>query len=123
LKAIIRIQIDAGVAGVHLDEADLPIFATGYGGCFCKDCMKLFRAYLQALPSEELPEPLRGTDLETFHYGTWLLERGYDFKSERHPPLLYSGDSRLWRSPHYVCRTLNCAFCRVPESPAGRPPC
>ncbi len=44
LKAIIRIQIDAGVAGVHLDEADLPIFATGYGGCFCKDCMKLFRA-------------------------------------------------------------------------------
>ena len=40
LKAIIRIQIDAGVAGVELDEADLPIFATGYGGCFCKDCMK-----------------------------------------------------------------------------------
>jgi len=89
LKAIIRIQIDAGVAGVHLDEADLPIFATGYGGCFCKDCMKLFKAYLQALPAEELPEPLKDTDLETFHYGSWLLERGYDFKSDRESTPLY----------------------------------
>ena len=89
LKAIIRIQIDAGVAGVHLDEADLPIFATGYGGCFCKDCMKLFKAYLQALPAEELPEPLKDTDLATFHYGSWLLERGYDFKSDRESTPLY----------------------------------
>ncbi len=89
LKAIIRIQIDAGVAGVHLDEADLPIFATGYGGCFCKDCMKLFRAWLQELPPEELPEPLKDTDLETFHYGSWLLERGYDFKSDRETTPLY----------------------------------
>jgi hypothetical protein len=89
LKAIIRIQIDAGVAGVHLDEADLPIFATGYGGCFCKDCMKLFRAYLQELPAEQVPEPLKDTDLETFHYGSWLLERGYDFKSDRETTPLY----------------------------------
>ncbi|MGH7542270.1 MAG: hypothetical protein ACRELC_14855 [Gemmatimonadota bacterium] len=89
LKAIIRIQIDAGVAGVHLDEADLPIFATGYGGCFCKDCMKLFRAWLRALPSERFPEPLRDTDLGTFHYGSWLLERGYDFKSDRETTPLY----------------------------------
>jgi hypothetical protein len=89
LKAIIRIQIDAGVAGVHLDEADLPIFATGYGGCFCKDCMKLFRAYLQELPPERVPEPLRDTDLDGFHYGSWLLERGYDFKSDRETTPLY----------------------------------
>jgi hypothetical protein len=89
LKAIIRIQIDAGVAGVHLDEADLPIFATGYGGCFCRDCMKLFRAYLQELPADTLPEPLKDTDLESFHYGSWLLERGYDFKSDREATPLY----------------------------------
>ena len=89
LKAIIRIQIDAGVAGVHLDEADLPIFATGYGGCFCKDCMKLFRAYLQELPQDRVPEPLNDTDLGTFHYGEWLLERGYDFKSDRENTPLY----------------------------------
>ena len=89
LKAIIRIQIDAGVAGVHLDEADLPIFATGYGGCFCKDCMKLFRAWLQALPADRLPKDLEDTDLESFHYGSWLLERGYDFKSDRETTPLY----------------------------------
>jgi hypothetical protein len=89
LKAIIRIQIDAGVAGVELDEADLPIFSTGYGGCFCKDCMKLFRAYLQKLPPEELPDALSDTELENFHYGSWLLERGYDFKSDRETTPLY----------------------------------
>jgi hypothetical protein len=89
LKAIIRIQIDAGVAGVELDEADLPYFATGYGGCFCKDCMKLFRAHLQELPPDRVPEPLNDTDLETFHYGSWLLERGYDFKANRESTPLY----------------------------------
>jgi hypothetical protein len=89
LKAIIRIQIDAGVAGVELDEADLPIFATGYGGCFCKDCMKLFRAYLQELPRDQLPNELADTNLETFHYGSWLLERGYDFKANRETTPLY----------------------------------
>ena len=37
LKAIIRIQIDAGVDGIQLDEAELPITSFQYGGCFCKD--------------------------------------------------------------------------------------
>jgi len=89
LKAIVRIQIDAGVAGVELDEADLPIFSTGYGGCFCKDCMKLFRAYLQDLPADRLPQELKGEDLDTFHYGSWLLERGFDFKANRETTPLY----------------------------------
>jgi hypothetical protein len=83
LKAIIRIQIDAGVDGVQLDEAELPLTTLQYGGCFCKDCMKGFRAYFQGLPKEELPEELAGTDLTTFHYGEWLLERGYTFKQNR----------------------------------------
>jgi hypothetical protein len=100
LKAIIRIQIDAGVAGVQLDEADLPIFATGYGGCFCKDCMKLFRAWLQALELEDLPADLADTDLETFHYGKWLLERGYDFKSDRESTPLY------WDYIHFQRETI-----------------
>ncbi len=89
LKAIIRIQIDAGVAGVELDEADLPIFSTGYGGCFCKDCMKLFRAYLQELPADELTKDLKDEDLRKFHYGEWLLARGYDFKANRETTPLY----------------------------------
>jgi len=89
LKAIIRIQIDAGVAGVQLDEADFPMWAIDDGGCFCKDCMKQFRAYLQALPPEDLPAELEGTDLATFHYGSWLLERGFDFRENREATPLF----------------------------------
>ncbi|MFY1691686.1 hypothetical protein [Plantactinospora sp. WMMB782] len=83
LKAVIRIQIDAGVDGVQLDETELPLGSLQYGGCFCKDCMKGFRAYLAALPPEQRDPLLDGVDLTTFHYGDWLLERGYDF-TERH---------------------------------------
>ena len=71
LKAVIRIQIDAGVDGIQLDEAELPITSFQYGGCFCKDCMKGFRQYLKDLPEGQLPLELRTVDLETFHYGEW----------------------------------------------------
>jgi hypothetical protein len=83
VKAIIRIQIDAGVDGIQLDEAELPITSFQYGGCFCKDCMKGFREYLKALPEDQLPGELHGVDLETFHYGEWLLSKGFDFKTDR----------------------------------------
>ena len=63
LKAIVRIQIDAGVAGVQFDETETPLGALQYGGCFCKDCMKGFAAHLRALP--ERPPELAGVDLET----------------------------------------------------------
>src|ERR671920_531762 len=86
LKAVIRIQIDAGVDGIQLDEAELPMGAFQYGACFCKDCMKGFRAYLSSLESVPL---LDGVDLESFHYGTWLLEHGYDFKSGRESTPLF----------------------------------
>ncbi len=89
LKAIIRIQIDAGVDGVQLDEAELPLTTLQYGGCFCKDCMGQFRDYLQALPADGLPSDLAETDLSGFHYGAWLRERGYDFKTEREATPLY----------------------------------
>lgn len=92
LKAIARIQVDAGVAGVQLDEADLPYFATGYGGCFCRDCMKLFRAYVQQLQqdgSAALPGVLRDEDLADFDYGRWLREQGFDFKADREASPLY----------------------------------
>lgn len=89
LKAIVRIQIDAGVDGVQLDEAELPLTSLQYGGCFCKDCMGQFRAYLQSLPANERPVDLAGVDLETFHYGQWLLSQGIDFKSDRESAPLY----------------------------------
>jgi hypothetical protein len=79
LKAVIRIQIDAGVHGIQLDEAETPLTALQYGGCFCRDCMKGFRDHLRAHP----PAELEGTDLGGFHYGEWLLERGWDFQARR----------------------------------------
>ena len=89
LKAVIRIQIDAGVDGIQLDEAELPITSFQYGGCFCKECMKGFRQYLKDLPEEQLPAELRSADLETFHYGEWLLAQGYDFKMKREETPLF----------------------------------
>ncbi len=73
MKKIIKIQIDAGVAGVQLDECELPMTSIRYGGCFCKDCMKQFNEYLKELKSKgELPAELSGVDLDTFNYGDYL---------------------------------------------------
>jgi hypothetical protein len=98
LKAIIRIQIDAGVDGVQLDEAELPLTTLQYGGCFCKDCLKGFRAYLQSLPADELPTEVQDADLAAFHYGEWLLGRGYDFKSDREATPLFAHYLRFQRA-------------------------
>jgi hypothetical protein len=100
LKAIIRIQIDAGVDGIQLDEAELPITSFQYGGCFCKDCMKGFRQYLKNLAEEQLPAELRRVDLETFHYGEWLLAQGYDFKTKR------EGAPIFWEYHRYQTRQI-----------------
>jgi hypothetical protein len=95
LKAVIRIQIDAGVHGVQLDEAELPITTMQYGGCFCRECMTQFREYLQGL--ETAPPELAGVDLETFHYGEWLLGQGYDFKEGRERSPLFAHYMRFQR--------------------------
>ncbi len=89
LKAVIRIQVDAGVDGIQLDEAELPMGAFQYGACFCKDCMKGFRGYLQAQPQGERSPDLDGSDLATFHYGEWLLARGHDFQDGREDAPLF----------------------------------
>jgi hypothetical protein len=51
--------------------------------------MKGFSAYLRDLRPEERPTELSSTDLATFHYGAWLLERGYDFKTDRESTPLF----------------------------------
>ena len=102
LKAVIRIQIDAGVDGVQLDESELPIGSLQYGGCFCKDCMKGFREHLALRPDR--PQALAGVDLATFHYGRWLLERGYDFTADQL-------DTPLYRDYHrYQCDAIRRHF-------------
>jgi hypothetical protein len=83
LKAVIRIQVDAGVDGIQLDEAELPMGAFQYGACFCKDCMRLFREHLRSQPAAQRSPLLEGVDLDTFHYGEWLLAQGHDFKADR----------------------------------------
>jgi hypothetical protein len=95
LKAIIRIQVDAGVDGVQLDEAELPITSFQYGGCFCKTCMQGFREYLIALPPDQRPAELEGVELDSFHYGEWLLAQGYDFKVDREETPLFWDYSRF----------------------------
>ncbi len=109
LKAVIRIQIDAGVDGIQLDEAELPMGAFQYGACFCKDCMKGFRTYLQDLPAERLDPALAGIDLADFHYGDWLLERGYDFKDGRETTPLF-GDYYA-----YQCGSIKRCFAELAD--------
>ncbi len=104
LKAVIRIQIDAGVDGIQLDEAELPMGAFQYGACFCKDCMKGFRDYLLAQPAPQRSPDLDGLDLATFHYGDWLLARGYDFKSGRDTTPLFGDYFR------YQCASIKRFF-------------
>jgi hypothetical protein len=89
LKAIVRIQVDAGVAGVQFDETEVPITSLQYGGCFCRTCTEGFRDYLRGLPDHDRPADLAGTDLTGFDYGKWLLAKGYDFKAGREDTPLF----------------------------------
>src|SRR5687768_13338376 len=100
LKAIIRIQIDAGVDGIQLDEAELPITTFQYGGCFCKECMNGFKQYLKDMPAEQLPSELTDANLNNFHYGEWLLEQGFDFKAKR------EGVPIFWEYHRYQTRQI-----------------
>jgi hypothetical protein len=104
LKAVVRLQIDAGVDGVQLDEAELPLTALQYGGCFCDTCMDGFRAYLQAIPEGARPDALDGVDLSGFHYGRFLLERGFDFKQDQPSSPLFRDYLRYQRAS--IARTF-----------------
>lgn len=82
LKKITEIMIDAGCAGIQLDECELPITAFRYGGCFCKDCLKQFREYLkQEKAAGRLQGQLAAVDLDTFDYGSYLRDRKIPFPS------------------------------------------
>src|ERR671921_526730 len=63
LKAIVRLQIDAGCHGIHFDEAEVPITSLQYGGCFCRTCMRGFADHLAGLPAREYAASV-GRDLQ-----------------------------------------------------------
>ncbi|WP_162529848.1 hypothetical protein [Nocardioides caldifontis] len=111
LKAVIRIQVDAGVDGIQLDEAELPMGAFQYGACFCKDCMKGFREHLRSMTQP--PPELEGVDLGDFHYGEWLLERGHDFKEGRESAPLF-GDYYAFQ-----CRAIKRYFAELADYARG----
>ncbi len=80
LKKIMKIQIDAGVPGIQLDECELPITSIGSGGCFCKDCMKQFTEYLKEQKAKGLlGAEFDGIDLDTFNYKEYLLKTGSSY--------------------------------------------
>jgi hypothetical protein len=109
LKAVIRIQVDAGVAGVQLDESETPMGAMRYGGCFCKDCMAQFRSYLQRVAEKSGDFQLTSLSLDTFDYRAFLLERGFK-----------AGDSpRTMPLHHHFCQFLVAAITATYQEMAG----
>ncbi|MFP7834544.1 hypothetical protein [Marisediminicola sp. LYQ134] len=94
LKAIVRIQIDAGVDGIQFDEPDSPLGALGYGGSFSYDNVAGFRDYLAGLAPGQVPESVG--DPVAFHYGRWLLGRGVETVR-----LKADGDEKVM-ARHYV---------------------
>ena len=83
LKKIIAIQIDAGVQGIQLDECELPMTSIGSGGCFCKDCMREFTAYLkERRAAGRLSAEWEGIDLDTFNYKEYLLAHNCTFPKD-----------------------------------------
>ncbi|TAH73690.1 MAG: hypothetical protein EWM47_02770 [Anaerolineaceae bacterium] len=80
LKKIMKIMIDAGVAGIQLDEAELPITSLRAGGCFCKDCKKQFREFLKELRANgQLDSQYDDIDVENFDYQKFLNDGNYTF--------------------------------------------
>lgn len=83
MKKIMEVQIRAGVAGIQLDESELPLTSLRHGGCFCKDCRKQFRDYLQsAQETGTLTDEFADMDLTTFDYGDYLKSRGISFPED-----------------------------------------
>ncbi len=83
LKKSVEILVDAGVKAIQLDETETSLTSIGHGGCFCKDCMKLFRDWLLREQKEgTLPAKLQEMDLSAFDYGAYLRENGYTYTND-----------------------------------------
>ena len=70
--ACLKRYIDAGAQVMHRDEPGANWLATHWGGCFCPNCMKAFRAYLAAHTTPQQRKKLGVAGLETFDYGKHL---------------------------------------------------
>lgn len=69
--------VKAGADALHIDDYTGTAGAvTWLDACFCPNCMKGFREYLKEKLSEQQRKDLGITDLETFDYRQYLLNRG-----------------------------------------------
>lgn len=85
LKKQINILVDAGAKAIQLDETETPLTSLGYGGCFCKDCMKQFRTFLQKEKEEgKLPADMQDLDLDIFDYGEFLRDHGFKWDEKKY---------------------------------------
>ena len=108
LKKIIEIMVDAGIQGIQLDEPELPMISMFDGGCFCLDCVKEFRMFLQDWKAKgKLPESIASMDLTDFDYGAYLRETGRDFpKFYDDVPLSYYYREYQLRAVHKYFKEL-----------------
>ncbi|MCR5301766.1 MAG: beta-galactosidase [Lachnospiraceae bacterium] len=101
LKKIIDIQIDAGVAGIQLDECELPMTSINSGGCFCDSCMRGFRSWLlNRKNAGRLGREWDGIDLETFHYGEYLKAGDHTYP-ENAPFFKDYWEYQVWQVKRY----------------------
>ena len=114
LKKTIEIQLDAGARAIQLDESETPICSFGFGGCFCKDCMKLFKEFLKRKALEgTLPEALSGVDLDAFDYASYMTR---DFQSGQGENLVIGNrDDLLSYSVTYDERAARMPFFDITE--------
>lgn len=83
----VRETVEAGAAGVHIDDHLGTAGGLWEGGCFCDRCVAEFPAYLQSLTREELAKQSIG-DPAAFNYREvvrdWLAQQP-ERKAPQHP--------------------------------------
>ncbi len=91
MKRDIEMMCDAGAGGLHIDEYDTQKHLLQNAGCFCRECMDKFRAYITA---HALPLPQDAGDSADFDYRQYLRGRGYKDKD-----LVASNGNNRWKIP------------------------
>ncbi|MHB8952250.1 MAG: hypothetical protein ACYC4U_04670 [Pirellulaceae bacterium] len=77
LESRLRERMPAGPDGLHIDDYRGSSGSVGWlSGCFCRHCLAGFRAYLADKGDPDELQRLGISDLETFDYRQFLIDRG-----------------------------------------------
>ena len=86
LKKHIRILVDGGVDGIHIDETMTRYFGGRFGEGYCHSCMSGMREYLKAkYTPEQLKEMYGIKNIEDFDLCEKLKQDGFINRPEDHP--------------------------------------